>query len=125
MRNSGEKTRECRERLLIVILIMLALFGIDASSGPEFSPWVAYLVPVAMASRYCGLSTGAAYAVLAGGLLCIASRHSGHPYSSDTHFFVAVASQSLALLAVAWLTAQLSSLERTLSRLARQRSTSM
>ncbi len=108
---------KCKESLLVVIIMMLALLAIDASIGPELSPWVAYAVPVVLASRYCGLATGAMYAVLAGGLLCVAARHSGHPYSSDLYFLLAVASQSLALLVMAWLTARLSSLEQALREL--------
>ena len=108
---------KCKERLPIVIVLMLALFAVDASIGPELSPWVAYAVPVVVAGRYCGLSTAAMYAVLAGGLLCVAARHSGHPYSSDVYFLLAAASQTLALLVMAWLAARLSSLEQALRAL--------
>lgn len=101
---------------------MLVLLGIDASCGPEISPWVAYIVPVVLASRYCGFSTGAIYAALTGGLLCVAARHSGHPYSSDAYFLLAVSWQIFALLVVAWLTARLSSLEQMLRQVTRQHS---
>lgn len=111
---------ESRQCLMVVVAIMLALLAIDASCGPEISPWIAYMVPVALASRCSGFSVGAAYAVLAGGLLLVAARHSGHPYSSDGFFILAVCSQALALLVIAWLTARLSSLERVLRQLARQ-----
>lgn len=107
---------QCKERLLSVAVMMLVLLGIDVSCGPEISPWVAYVVPVAFASRHCGFSMGAIYAVLAGALLCVGARHSGHPYSSDGYFLLAVLSQVLALIVVAWLTARLSSLEQMLCK---------
>jgi hypothetical protein len=97
-----------------VIAIMLVLLLVDSFCGPEISPWVAYAVPVALASRCCGFSTGAAYSVIAAGLLLVAARHSGHPYSGEAYFLVAVASQMLALLVIAWLTARLSTLEHVL-----------
>lgn len=100
-----------RECLLIVVSIMLVLLAVDASLGPEVSPWAAYIVPVALASRYCGLSTGAAYAAITAGLLVGAARHSGHPYSADAYFLIAVARQTAALLVIACLTARLSALE--------------
>lgn len=102
------------ECLLIVISIMLVLLAVDTSLGPELSPWAAYIVPVALASRYCGLSTGAAYAAITAGLLVVAARQSGHPYSADGYFLVAVAWQTAALLVIAWLTARLSALEHAL-----------
>jgi hypothetical protein len=106
-----------KESLSAVVAIMLVLLLVDASCGPEISPWIAYAVPVAIASRYCGFPTGAAYSVIAAGLILVAARHSGHPYSGDAYFAVAVVSQALALLAIAWLTARLSSLERVLQAL--------
>lgn len=109
---------QCKQCLSIVIAIMLAMLGIDVICGAEVSPWVAYAVPVAFSSRYCGFSTGATYAALAGGLLCVAARQSGHPYSEDIYFLIAVSFQTLALLVIAWLTARLSQLESMLRRTA-------
>jgi hypothetical protein len=110
-------TRQCRQRLMLVATIMLGLLLVDSSSGPELSPWIAYAIPVAIAARCCGFSTGAAYAVIAGWLLYFAARHAGHPYSGEAYFFVSVSSQTIALLLIAWLTARLSDLERTLRSL--------
>jgi hypothetical protein len=107
-------TQQCRQRLMLVATIMLALLLLDWSCGPELSPWIAYAVPVALAARCCGFSMGAAYAVIAGWLLYLAARHAGHPYSTEAYYFVSVSSQTIALLVIAWLTARLSNLERTL-----------
>ena len=103
-----------RDCLSYVIPMMLAIVAVDATCGPEVSPWIAYSVPVALASRYCGFPVGAVYAVLAGLLLCSAARYSGHPYSSDAFFLFAAVSQMLMLLVLAALVRRLSMLERTL-----------
>jgi hypothetical protein len=97
--------------------MMLVLLLIDHACGPEVSPWVAYAVPIILASRYCGFSTGAAYAILAAALVWIAARNSGHPYSSEALFLIAVSWQTLALLVIAWLSARLSTVERKLTAL--------
>ena len=109
--------KQCRGRLMTVATIMLALLILDTACGPEISPWIAYAVPVAIAARCCGFSMGAAYAVIAGWLLYMAARHAGHPFSDEAYFLVSTASHTLALLVIAWLTARLSNLERTLRSL--------
>lgn len=106
-----------KERLSAVAAVMLVLMLVDLSCGPEISPWVAYALPVVLASRYCGFSMGAAYSVIAAGLLLFAARHSGHPYSGEAYFLIAVSWKLLALLVIAWLTARLSNLERVLRAL--------
>ncbi len=103
-----------QERLLLVVVMMLAIVGVDAMCGPEVSPWAAYVVPVALAARLRGFRTAAVYAVLAGLLICVAARHSGHPYSSGFYFLVAAGSQTLVLLVIAWLVSRLSALEQAL-----------
>jgi len=113
---------QCKEWLTGVAALMLLLLLVDASCGPEISPWVSYTVPIILASRYCGFSMGAAYSVIAAGLLLLAARHSGHPYSADAYFLVAVGWQTVALIVIAWLTARLSSLERLLRALSAYRS---
>ncbi len=57
------------------------LLAVDASLGPEVSPWM------------------------------VAARHSGHPYSTDGYFLLTVAWQTAALLVTAWLTARVFALE--------------
>ena len=52
---------------------------------------------MALASRYCSFIVGAAYALLAGALVCVVGRNSGHAFTSDAFFFVAVSWQVLAL----------------------------
>ncbi|HEX6155777.1 MAG TPA: hypothetical protein VFZ54_07120 [Burkholderiales bacterium] len=99
---------------------MLVIVGVDIVCGRELSPWIAYIVPVALASRYCSLGVGAAYAILAGLLLCVAARHTGHPYSGDAYFLAAAASQTLVLLVIAWLISRLSALERLLRQLVQE-----
>ena len=108
---------QCRKRLPFVIAAAVAIAWIDSRCGPELSLWVAYVVPVAVASRYCGFSIGAFYAVLAGLLLCLAAKYSGHPYSSEGYFLFATWSQMLVFLVIAWLASRLSSLEARLRRI--------
>ena len=98
---------ECKECLVSVILLMLLVVAADLYSGREVSLWIAYVLPVALASRYCSFRIGAMYAVLAGLLICVAARHTGHPFSSNTYFFLAVAWQTLTLLLVGWLVSRL------------------
>lgn len=108
---------KCKECLSGVAALMLVLMLIDLTCGSEVSPWVGYALPVILVSRYCGFSMGAAYAVIAAGLLLFAARYAGHPYSWDVFFLVAVAWKMFALLVIAWLTARLSNLERILRAL--------
>jgi len=112
----------CKECLSLVATIMLFLLLIDLACGPEISPWVAYTVPIFLASRYCGFSMGAAYSVLAAALLFMSARHAGHPYSADAYFLIAVGWKTLALVVIAWLTARLTLLERHLRALSTYRS---
>ena len=107
---------DCKECLVSVVMLMLLICGVDVSCGPEVSPWIAYVIPIALASRYCGFAVGAMYAVLAGLLLCVAARHSGHPFSADGYFFIAAAWQALALLLIAWLVSRLATLQLTVRR---------
>lgn len=104
----------CGECLVAVVVMMLIVFVTDATCGPEFSPWIAYAAPVAMASRYCGLGFGAAYSVLGGLLICLAAKHSGHPYSSAWYLLLAASSQVLALLLIASLASRLAFVESKL-----------
>jgi hypothetical protein len=104
----------CKELLPFIIAAMLGIAWLDIGCGPELSPWVGYLVPVALASRYCGFGTGAFYSTLAGLLICLAAKYSGHPYSSEGYLLFVAASQVLALLVVAWLVARTSQLEQAL-----------
>jgi hypothetical protein len=64
----------CKECLSGVVAIMIVLLLVDLSCGPEISPWVAYAVPVALASRYSSFSMGAAYSVIGALLLLVAAR---------------------------------------------------
>ena len=98
---------KCAECLFAVVAMMLAVAALDWLCGPQVSPWLAYAVPVALASRYCSFLVGAAYALLAGALVCVVARNSGHAFTSDAFFFVAVSWQVLALTLIAWLVAQL------------------
>lgn len=104
----------CRECLVAVVAMMLIIFGVDATCGPEISLWIAYAAPVAMASRYCGFSFGAAYSVLSGLLICLAAKHSGHPYSNYWYLALAASSQVLALLLITSLASRLAFVERKL-----------
>lgn len=115
---------ECRKRLPLIAAAMLGVAYFDAACGPELSPWVAYIAPVAVAARHCGFSTGAFYAVVAGLLLCLAAKHSGHPYSSPEYFLFATLSQTLTFLVIGWFAAQLSSLEQMLRGLLNRTRTS-
>ena len=83
----------------------------------KISPCVAYAAPVVLASRYCGHSMGATYEMIAAGMLSFAAGHPGHAYSGQAYFLIAVPLEMLALLVIAWLTARLSNLERTLRAL--------
>jgi hypothetical protein len=99
---------KCAECLFAVVAMMLAVAGLDLLCGPQVNPWLAYAIPVALASRYCSFIVGAAYALMAGALVCVVGRNSGHAFTSDAFFFVAVSWQVLALTLIAWLVSQLS-----------------
>ncbi len=107
----------CNESLVPLAALMLTILLVDLSCGPEITPWVVYTVPIVLVSRFCGFSMGVAYSVIAGGLLLLAARHSGHPYSAEGYLLIAVAWKTVALIVIAWLTARLSSLERLLRSL--------
>lgn len=111
----------CKECLVSVVAIMLVIAFVDAVCGPEVTPWLAYAAPVALASRYCSFGLGAMYSVLAGLLLCVAARHSGHPFSSDAYFLLAVGWQTLALILVAWLVSLLATTQLALRKLLAER----
>ena len=98
---------KCAECLFAVVAMMLAVAGLDLLCGPRVSPWLAYAIPVGLASRYCSFAVGATYALLAGALLCVVARNSGHAFTSEAVFFVAVSWQVLALTLIAWLVARL------------------
>lgn len=102
------------KRLPIIAAVMLGIAWLDGACGPELSPWIAYIVPIAMASRYCSFSTGAFYCVVAGLLLCLAAKHSGHPYSTTGYFLFATLSQTLVFLTIAWFVSRLVYLEGAL-----------
>ena len=107
---------KCAECLFAVVAMMLAVASLDWLCGPQVSPWLAYAMPVALASRYCNFITGAAYALLAGALVCVVAKNSGHAFTSDTLFFVAVSWQVLALTLIAWLVSQLALTQLTLRK---------
>ena len=113
---------DCKQRLLFVAVAMLGIAYIDATCGPELSPWVAYIAPVAVAARYCSFSIGAFYAVVAGLLICLVAKHTGHPYSSAEYFLFATLSQTLVFLVIGWFASQLANLEQTLRRILADRS---
>jgi hypothetical protein len=109
MESRSDESSACLGCLLPVVVLMLVVGAADMLSGPEISPWIGYLFPVALASRCCGFGLGALYAVLAGFLMCVAARHAGHPFSTNVYFYLAAASQTFALVVVAWLVSRLAS----------------
>jgi hypothetical protein len=69
-----------------------------------------------LAARHCGFVIGVVCALVCGALIVVVGDYAGHPYSRFSYFLFGTASQTLALLEVAWLASRLSNVEAMLSK---------
>lgn len=83
-----------RWRHVAVVLVTLALSTyIDFATGYEVSVFLLYMLPVALATRWLGVSGGVLTATLATVLWVAADTGSGHRYSHDWFLYVNAANR--------------------------------
>lgn len=94
--------RAARIQNVATTLVVMAVIAL-ADSQTKVSLWPLYLAPVIYLSWLSGFTLGAITACLAGVLLALAVKISGHPYSENFFFVVSTLSHVAAFLVVAWL----------------------
>jgi hypothetical protein len=104
-------------RLLLAVLSMAVIAYCDANTDEQISLWPLYVIPVCLVSSRFGFPEGAVAACVAGLLLLIAARFSGHPYSGHLYFLFATLGQVVALIVVAWYAARLAAAESILKKI--------
>jgi hypothetical protein len=86
--------KRLRLRHVTLVFVTLALSGlIDVLTGYEVSVFLLYTVPVALATRFMGRSSGVVTALLATAVWVWADKVTGHVYSRDWILFINAANR--------------------------------
>jgi hypothetical protein len=87
----------------ILLALTVAIAGADYALGRDFSLWVVYVIPIALASSIAGMSGGALFSLLAGALLLYVGEVGGNPFPSALCFYFEVGSDVAAYLFISCL----------------------
>lgn len=86
--------------LAILVALTLAIGVGDYMLGKDFSLWVLYVIPIALAASIAGLTGGLLFSLLAGAMLLYVGGQEGNPFPSLACLYFQVGSNVVAYLVI-------------------------